>query len=128
MGEKDDGPGRKGIRIAMLSIHGLIRGKDLELGRDPDTGGQTRYVVELARALGRRREIARVDLLTRLVIDPAVDPSYQKPIESSRPRPASCASNAGPKNTFARKSSGITSTASPTTHSASSAIKPDFPT
>lgn len=86
MGEKDDGAGRKGIRIAMLSIHGLIRGKDLELGRDPDTGGQTRYVVELARALGRRSEVARVDLLTRLVIDPAVDPIYQKPIERLSPK------------------------------------------
>jgi len=43
--------GRK-RHIILISIHGLIRGHDLELGRDPDTGGQTKYVVDLARALG----------------------------------------------------------------------------
>ena len=40
------------LHIVLLSIHGLIRGHDLELGRDADTGGQTKYVVELARSLG----------------------------------------------------------------------------
>ena len=35
--------------IAMISIHGLVRGQDMELGRDADTGGQVKYVVELAR-------------------------------------------------------------------------------
>ena len=36
--------------IVLLSIHGLIRGKNLELGRDADTGGQILYVLELAQA------------------------------------------------------------------------------
>ena len=53
-----------GIYIALLSIHGLIRGKNLELGRDADTGGQTLYVVELAQALARQPGVARVDLIT----------------------------------------------------------------
>lgn len=35
------------IYILMISVHGLIRANDLELGRDADTGGQTTYVVEL---------------------------------------------------------------------------------
>ena len=26
----------------LISVHGLIRGHDLELGRDSDTGGQTK--------------------------------------------------------------------------------------
>ena len=43
--------GNKGRYILLISIHGLIRGHDLELGRDADTGGQTKYVVDLARAL-----------------------------------------------------------------------------
>jgi len=64
------------LYILMISVHGLIRGKNLELGRDADTGGQTTYVVELARALARHREVAQVDLLTRLVEDPAVSPDY----------------------------------------------------
>ena len=50
------------LHVALISVHGLIRGQDLELGRDADTGGQTLYVVELARALAERPDIARVDL------------------------------------------------------------------
>ena len=45
------------LHIVLLSIHGLIRGHDLELGRDADTGGQTKYVVDLARALARRDDM-----------------------------------------------------------------------
>ncbi|NEX23351.1 HAD-IIB family hydrolase [Thiorhodococcus mannitoliphagus] len=67
--------------ILLLSIHGLIRGHDLELGRDADTGGQTKYVVDLARALGERDDITQVDLVTRRVVDPSVSPDYAEPIE-----------------------------------------------
>jgi sucrose-phosphate synthase len=67
--------------LCLISIHGLIRGHDLELGRDADTGGQTKYVVELANALARRPDIGRVDLITRLVDDPAVDADYRQPEE-----------------------------------------------
>jgi sucrose-phosphate synthase len=69
------------LHLALLSIHGLIRGDNLELGCDPDTGGQTLYVVELARALSERPDVERVDLLTRRVVDPAVDGDYSRPIE-----------------------------------------------
>ena len=71
-----------GIHIALVSVHGLIRADELELGRDPDTGGQTLYVVELARALGRRPEVGSVDLLTRRVVDAGVDPVYAQRIET----------------------------------------------
>ncbi|MGE5155636.1 MAG: HAD-IIB family hydrolase [Bdellovibrio bacteriovorus] len=67
--------------ILLLSIHGLIRGHDLELGRDPDTGGQTKYVVDLARALGARTDVDQVDLVTRRVLDPAVSEDYGVPVE-----------------------------------------------
>ncbi|WP_022850376.1 HAD-IIB family hydrolase [Limisalsivibrio acetivorans] len=69
------------LYIALFSIHGLIRGENLELGRDADTGGQTKYVVELARALGNHPMVAKVDLFTRLVQDPKVDLDYSKPEE-----------------------------------------------
>ena len=59
----------KPLYIVLISVHGLIRGHDLELGRDADTGGQTKYVVELARALGERDDVEKVILLTRRVID-----------------------------------------------------------
>ena len=40
--------------ILLLSIHGLIRGHDLELGRDPDTGGPA-LTHDLARDVRPRR-------------------------------------------------------------------------
>jgi sucrose-phosphate synthase len=66
----------------MLSIHGLIRANNLELGRDADTGGQTKYVVDLARALSRHPDVAQVNLVTRLIRDDAVGPDYAREEES----------------------------------------------
>ena len=70
-----------GLYIAMVSVHGLIRGHGLELGRDADTGGQTKYVVELTQALSRQPGVAGVDLFTRLVSAPEVDRDYTQQIE-----------------------------------------------
>jgi len=67
--------------ILLLSIHGLIRGHELELGRDADTGGQILYVVDLARALAERDDVDRVDLVTRRIVDPAVSSDYAEPVE-----------------------------------------------
>ncbi|XVF89343.1 hypothetical protein PTKIN_Ptkin19aG0122600 [Pterospermum kingtungense] len=58
----------------------------MELGRDSDTGGQVKYVVELARALGSMPGVYRVDLLTRQVSAPDVDWSYAEPTEMLSPR------------------------------------------
>lgn len=71
-------PKDTGIHFALISLHGLIRGKELELGRDEDTGGQTRYVSELARALSKRDDVSRVDLITRQIIDDRVSDDYAK--------------------------------------------------
>lgn len=70
------------LKIALLSLHGLIRAEDPELGRDPDTGGQVKYVLELARALGQSAEVQSVELITRQVIDPRVGPDYARVEES----------------------------------------------
>jgi len=53
----------------------------MELGRDSDTGGQVKYVLELAHALIEHPSVEKVDLVTRLVSDPRVDPSYAQAIE-----------------------------------------------
>ena len=74
--------GERRLYVVLISVHGLIRGQDLELGRDVDTGGQTRYVVELARALGDHPDIARVDLLTRRVHDSALSADYARKEET----------------------------------------------
>lgn len=71
----------KNYYIALISVHGLIRGDNLELGRDADTGGQTKYVVELATALGEHPDVARVDLITRRIDDPSIDQDYRQPEE-----------------------------------------------
>ncbi len=71
----------RNLYIALISVHGLIRGENLELGRDADTGGQTKYVVELARALGEQDEVAQVDLITRRIVDPSVSGDYARKIE-----------------------------------------------
>jgi sucrose-phosphate synthase len=67
--------------LALISVHGLIRGHHLELGRDADTGGQVLYVVELARALAACDGVERVDLLTRRIHDPNIDDDYSAPFE-----------------------------------------------
>jgi len=71
----------KNTYIILISIHGLIRGHDLELGCDADTGGQTKYVVELARALGENPGVGRVDLLTRRIVDRSVSDDYSRRYE-----------------------------------------------
>jgi sucrose-phosphate synthase len=68
--------------ILLISVHGLIRGHDLELGRDADTGGQTKYVVDLARSLAQRPDVEHVDLVTRRIEDAAVSEDYGQPVES----------------------------------------------
>ncbi|CAN7101496.1 unnamed protein product [Brassica rapa subsp. narinosa] len=75
----------KKLYIVLISLHGLIRGENMELGRDSDTGGQVKYVVELARALGSMPGVYRVDLLTRQVSAPDVDWSYAEPSEMLNP-------------------------------------------
>ena len=73
---------KKPLYIVLISVHGLIRGHSLELGRDADTGGQTKYVVELTRALGERGDVEKVVLMTRRVVDSQVSSDYAEPFES----------------------------------------------
>jgi sucrose-phosphate synthase len=71
----------KQLYIAIISVHGLIRESNLELGRDADTGGQTLYVLEMAKALSQHPDVGRVDLITQSVNDKTVDKSYAQPVE-----------------------------------------------
>lgn len=67
-----------GIHVVLISLHGLIRAKNPELGRDADTGGQVKYVLELAYELSLRPEVRRVDLITRQIIDDSVGDDYKQ--------------------------------------------------
>ncbi|HRE99106.1 MAG TPA: HAD-IIB family hydrolase [Pirellulaceae bacterium] len=66
----------RGLKITLISLHGLIRARDPELGRDADTGGQVRYVLELAKELAAMAHVREVELLTRQIIDPSVGEDY----------------------------------------------------
>lgn len=74
-----------GLYVLHLHLHGLFRSRDLELGRDPDTGGQTTYVLELVRGLAARPEVERVEVVTRLIQDRRVAWRYAVPEETIAP-------------------------------------------
>ncbi len=80
-GETGPHPGDAGLYVLSLTLHGLVRGTDIELGRDADTGGQVSYVVDQARALAAHPDVERVDVVTRLVRDRNVDEAYSEPTE-----------------------------------------------
>lgn len=73
---------RKTLHVQMFSVHGLLRGRNLELGRDADTGGQIKYVLELGKHLAMRNDIERVDLFTRLISDKRVSEDYAEELET----------------------------------------------
>jgi sucrose-phosphate synthase len=80
-GESLRGVSPRGLYVMSLSIHGLVRGTDIELGRDADTGGQVQYVLDQARILAQQPEVQLVEVLTRQVWDKRVDESYSQPRE-----------------------------------------------
>ena len=74
-----------GLRLLHLHLHGLFRSRDLELGRDADTGGQTLYVLELARSLALRSEVDQVDVVTRQIHDRKLSVDYSQREEAISP-------------------------------------------
>jgi sucrose-phosphate synthase len=74
----------RGLFIVLISVHGLIRGEDPELGRDADTGGQVQYVLDLARSLSRHPKVERVELMTRQILSTNVDHQYGQHLEQLR--------------------------------------------
>lgn len=94
---------KDGLYIALLSIHGLIRWRNLELGRDADTGGQTLYVVELAQALAKHPFVKHVDLITQRIVDENVSPDYAAPIEKISDNLQIVRIDAGPEGYLAKE-------------------------
>ena len=64
------------LKITLISLHGLIRSREPELGCDADTGGQVKYVLELARELSSSPNVREVEILTRQIMDPKVSDDY----------------------------------------------------
>jgi len=70
-----------GLYIQLFSPHGLIRYADAEIGRDKDTGGQVKYVLELLENLSKHDGVRKVDLFTRRIADKRVSSSYANDVE-----------------------------------------------
>lgn len=70
-----------GLYIQLFNIHGLIRGHDLELGKNSDTGGQTKYVLEFAQELCKSDKIEKVEIVTRYIKDKNVAEDYSNALE-----------------------------------------------
>ncbi|MFN8345287.1 MAG: HAD family hydrolase [Spirosomataceae bacterium] len=68
--------------IQLFSPHGLIRYKNPEIGRDKDTGGQVKYVLEFLEHLSQHPQVRKVDLFTRRIMDKRVSSAYEKEIET----------------------------------------------
>lgn len=76
----------KKIRIHIINLHGLVKGSGLEIGRDADNGGQTKYVLELAEYLSHHPDIEHIHLFTRKINDPEVSKEYNNEIEVINPK------------------------------------------
>ncbi|MDA0660717.1 MAG: glycosyltransferase, partial [Planctomycetota bacterium] len=74
-------PSQRGLYLLHVSVHGRFRSVAPEIGIDADTGGQTKYVLELLRRLGKVRGIHRVELLTRKISDVNLSADYSKDVE-----------------------------------------------
>lgn len=72
----------KEVYIQLYSPHGLIRYDEPEIGRDRDTGGQVKYVLELLQSLSEHPGVRKVDLLTRRISDKRVSGTYSEEIET----------------------------------------------
>ena len=70
-----------GYYLQLFSPHGLIRSANPEIGKDKDTGGQVKYVLELLNSLSENKSIRKIDLFTRRISDKRVASSYSEPIE-----------------------------------------------
>lgn len=71
----------KKLYVVLISLHGLVRGHNIELGRDADTGGQITYVIDLANELSQHEQVGRVELFTRQIFDPKVSADYSQSLE-----------------------------------------------
>ena len=72
---------KNGLYIQLFSPHGLIRYNDPEIGRDKDTGGQVKYVLELLENLSAHPQVKSVELFTRRIVDKRVSSSYAEEVE-----------------------------------------------
>ena len=97
-------PQLENLKITLISLHGLIRARDPELGKDADTGGQIKYVLDVARELAAQPNVREVELLTRQIIDPRVGDDYAQLEEPISPNAKIVRIPFGPKRYLKKES------------------------
>ncbi len=71
--------------ILSLALGGCIKGPPVEFGLTEDTGGHITYVLGAATALVRSRHVDQIEIVTRLIDDPALGAAYAVPFETVAP-------------------------------------------
>jgi sucrose-phosphate synthase len=71
------------VRVFILSIAlgGCLKGPPIEFGITEDTGGHITYALGAAQALAARGDVEKVEIVTRLIEDPALGAAYTVPFE-----------------------------------------------
>ncbi|MFD1786139.1 HAD-IIB family hydrolase [Sphingomonas floccifaciens] len=64
-----------------LALGGCIKGPPVAFGLTEDTGGHITYALGAAQALAARDDVTVVEIVTRLIDDPALGPAYSQPYE-----------------------------------------------
>ena len=64
-----------------IALGGCLKGPPIEFGLTEDTGGHITYALGAAQALAARSDVAQVEIVTRLIEDPALGDAYAVPFE-----------------------------------------------
>lgn len=64
------------MRILSLALGGCLKAPPVAFGITEDTGGHITYILGAAIALATRDEVESVEIVTRLIDDPALGPAY----------------------------------------------------
>lgn len=76
------------MKVMSLALGGCIKGPPVAFGLTEDTGGHITYALGAALALAERADVSRVELVTRLIDDPALGREYAVPLEILGPKAA----------------------------------------
>ncbi len=88
------------LNVGLVNPQGHVRWDELQIASHPDTGGQTVYIIELAKELGKIT--GRIDVFTRYFEDPEW-PGYDQKIEEYSDNVRIVRIECGPKDKFIEK-------------------------
>lgn len=69
------------MRVMSIALGGCIKAPPVAFGLTEDTGGHITYALGAAQALAARHDVSAVEIVTRLIDDPALGSAYARPYE-----------------------------------------------